>query len=328
MTRPTTRILAALELLQARGRLTGAELAQELGVDRRTVRRYVVALEELGVPISAERGRDGAYFLVAGFKLPPMMFTDEEALVLSLGLVAARDLGLSSAHPALAAVQAKLQRVMPARLKDRARAIHDTVALEGPRAGGPPLASEALAVLSEAAQRQLRVWLRYASAAGERSERELDPYGLGYRGGRWYVVGWCHRQGAVRSFRVDRITEVTLRAARFERPEGFEVLAQLTASIARLPRAFAIEVRLHAEPEVARRALFPAAGILEQTSSGLLLRSQADDLAWFARELCRLPFGFEVVAPRALAAAVAAHARKLLKSVHGRRGRAPKAVAG
>lgn len=318
MTRPTTRILAALELLQARGRLTGAELAQELGVDRRTVRRYVAALEELGVPVSAERGRDGAYFLVAGFKLPPMMFTDDEALVLSLGLLAARGLGLASAHPALAAVHAKLERVMPARLQERARGIRETVALDGAHAAAP-LEGAALGVLSGAAQRRTRVWLRYTSATGERSERELDPYGLGYRGGRWYVVGWCHRQGAVRSFRVDRVLEVRALAARFVRPEGLDVLAHLTTSIASLPRAFAIEVRLHAAPEVARRELFPSAGLLVQTDAGLTLRSQADDLAWFARELCRLPFGFEVLTPRALATAVAAHARKLMGAGRSRR---------
>lgn len=307
-----------LELLQARGRLTGAELAQELGVDRRTVRRYIGALEELGVPVSAERGRDGAYFLVAGFKLPPMMFTDEEALVLSLGLLAARGLGLSAAQPALAAVQAKLQRVMPLRLKERARALHETVALEGPRpADGTAPAHEVLSRLSDAAQQRVRVWLQYVAANGERSERELDPYGLGYRGGRWYVVGWCHRQGAVRSFRVDRISAAQPRGARFVRPEDFDVLAHLTSSIASLPRAFAIEVRLHATPEVARRALFPAAGLLEETRAGLLLRSQADDLAWFARELCRLPFGFEILTPRALVVAVAAHARRVMTAARG-----------
>ena len=87
---------AALELLQTHGRMSGAALAERLGVDRRTVRRYVAALEEMGVPLTAERGRDGAYLLVAGFKLPPMMFTDDEALALSVGLLAARGLGLAS----------------------------------------------------------------------------------------------------------------------------------------------------------------------------------------------------------------------------------------
>ena len=91
---PTNRILAVLELLQAHGQLSGAEIARRLGVDRRTVRRYIVALEEMGIPVTAERGAGGGYALVAGFKLPPMLFTDDEALALSLGLLAASALGL------------------------------------------------------------------------------------------------------------------------------------------------------------------------------------------------------------------------------------------
>src|SRR6266849_6624372 len=107
MPRPTTRVLAVLELLQTHGRMSGAELARRIEVDGRTVRRYISMLEELGIPITAERGRDGAYMLVAGFKLPPMMFTDDEALALSVGLLAARGLGLAGAAPAVASAQAK-----------------------------------------------------------------------------------------------------------------------------------------------------------------------------------------------------------------------------
>ena len=95
---PTTRVLAVLELLQAHGRISGPEMARRLDVDARTLRRYIAILEEFGIPITAERGRYGGYALVAGFKLPPMMFTDDEALALSVGLLAARSLGLSDAQ--------------------------------------------------------------------------------------------------------------------------------------------------------------------------------------------------------------------------------------
>jgi predicted DNA-binding transcriptional regulator YafY len=110
----TTRVLAVLELLQAHGRLCGRELAERLGVDRRTVRRYITALEELGIPITAERGRGGAYMLVAGFKLPPMMFTDDEALALAIGLLAARGLALAQAAPAVASARASASNAPPA----------------------------------------------------------------------------------------------------------------------------------------------------------------------------------------------------------------------
>src|SRR3712207_9285080 len=106
-----------LELLQARGRMTGGELARRLEVGERTVRRYVAMLKEMGVPVESERGRHGSYALRPGFKLPPMMFTDEEALALALGLLSARRLGLSGAAPAGGGAPAKLERVMPEALQ-------------------------------------------------------------------------------------------------------------------------------------------------------------------------------------------------------------------
>ena len=115
MYHPTTRVLAVLELLQTHGRMSGAELSRRLGSMAARCAATSRMLEEIGMPITAERGRYGAYALVAGFKLPPMMFTDDEALALSLGLLAARGLGLAEAQPAVASAQAKLERVMPAR---------------------------------------------------------------------------------------------------------------------------------------------------------------------------------------------------------------------
>src|SRR5215210_6856222 len=117
--RPTTRLLSMLELLQARGRMGGPELARRLEVGERTVRRYVAMLQE--------RGRFGAYTLRPGFKLPPMMFTDEEALALALGLLSARRLGLSGAAPAVEGAQAKLERVMPEGLRERVRTFEEVV---------------------------------------------------------------------------------------------------------------------------------------------------------------------------------------------------------
>jgi predicted DNA-binding transcriptional regulator YafY len=140
MTRPTTRVLAVLELLQSHGRVSGPELALRVGVDGRTLRRYIAMLEELGIPIVAERGRFGGYALVAGFKLPPMIFTDDEALALSVGLLAARGLGLADAAPAVTARGAKLQRVMPPAQTPPAR-VGETVALDLARkrfTGGQP----------------------------------------------------------------------------------------------------------------------------------------------------------------------------------------------
>src|SRR2546422_415306 len=125
MVHPAARVLAALELLQAHGRISGPELARRLEVDGRTVRRYVATLEEIGIPITAERGCDGGYRLVAGFKLPPMVFTNEEGFALAVGLLAARKLGLARAA-SVESARAKLERVMPAKLRRRLRAVEET----------------------------------------------------------------------------------------------------------------------------------------------------------------------------------------------------------
>src|SRR3712207_8506857 len=123
-----------LELLQARGRVGGSELARRLEVGERTVRRYAEMLREMGVPVEAERGRYGAYALRPGFKLPPLMFTDEEALALALGLLSARRLGLSGAAPGVEGAQAKVERVMPEGLRERVRLFEEAVV---PASAGP-----------------------------------------------------------------------------------------------------------------------------------------------------------------------------------------------
>jgi predicted DNA-binding transcriptional regulator YafY len=311
MSRPTARVLATLELLQTHGRMSGAELSRRLQVDSRTVRRYIVTLEELGIPITAERGRDGHYTLVSGFKLPPMMFTDDEALALAVGLQAARGIGLAEAHVAVAGALAKLERVMPAGLKRRMRAVGETVAIGLTRSTAPG-DNRALGALSEAAQTETRVRLRYRSRPGEETDREFDAYGLAYRGGFWYALGWCHLRRGLRSFRLDRIQSVRLVAERFTRPEGFDALAHLVHSVATLPRAFSVEVLLSTDLQTAQGELFPAVGVLEWEGSGVLLRGEVDSLPWFARELARLPFDFEIRKPQALRRALQIVGRRLL----------------
>jgi predicted DNA-binding transcriptional regulator YafY len=292
--------------------MAGAELARRLLVHPRTLRRYIVVLEDLGIPVTAERGRDGAYSLVAGYKLPPMMFTDGETLALALGLQAAGRLGLADGSVAVASAQAKLERVMPSGLRRRVRAIGETVALDLARPLSAP-DSHALAALSEAAQTQTQVSLLYRARAGEETERPFDPYGLAYRSGRWYAVGMCHMRGGLRTFRLDRVRGVRPLPRSFERPREFDTLAHLRHAVATLPRRFAVEVLLRTELDTARRELFPAVGLLEWTGKAVRLRGEVDDLDWFARELARLPFAFEVLRPASLRTAVRAVARRLVR---------------
>jgi predicted DNA-binding transcriptional regulator YafY len=251
--------------------------------------------------------------LVAGFKLPPMMFASEEALALAVGLLATRGLGLVAAASAVASAQAKLERVMPIELRPLVRSVDETVKLDQ----RPPTAEAdhaTLVVLSAAARNQRRVRLLYRSPLRHETEREFDPYGLAYRGGRWYVVGMCHLRLGLRSFRLDRVHSVRPVDATFGRPSGFDALRHLNASLATLPRAFGVEVLLETDVERAQRALFPAFGVLESVAEGVRLHGQTDDLDWFALELARLPFRFRIVGPTALRDALRAVAKRLLES--------------
>jgi predicted DNA-binding transcriptional regulator YafY len=311
MAHPATRVLAVLELLQTHGRMSGAELARRLDVDGRTLRRYISSLEDLGIPITSERGRHGAYLLVAGFKLPPMMFNDDEALALSVGLLAARSLGLAEAGSAVASAQAKLERVMPSNLKNRVRAVDETVTLDLTR-GLPPRDNQVFSTLSAAAQTGRRVHMRYRSSKGEDSERDFDPYGLVYRHGCWYVAGHCHLRQGLRSFRLDRVAEVTKLETGFTRPEGFDAAAHLDFSIATLPRAIAVELLLKTDLETAMLELGENIGLFEPCAGGVLFKTRTDSIDWFARQLARLSFEFKIHAPAELAEALQAHLKHLL----------------
>lgn len=314
MGKPSMRVLALLELLQAHGQVSGAEIAARLEVDVRTVRRYIAALEEMGIPVVAERGRAGGYALVAGFKLPPMMFSDDEALALSVGLLAARSLGLDRAAPAIASAQAKLERTMPASLRQRVRAVDDTVQL-GLRRANAAAGQAALGLLSVAARAGRRVRLGYVDAAGTPSERKLDTYGLAFHDGCWYAVGWCHLREAVRSFRLDRIGSMTALDEGFERPAAFDALGYLVRSVATLPRAWTVEVFLKTTLERAQAQFFDTMGVFEQAAEGVLMHNQSDDIDWFARQLAGVPFGFEVREPPELREAVRKCAEGLLKQL-------------
>src|SRR5947209_10578435 len=182
---PTTRVLTILELLQSRQQLSGPELAERLEVNTRTVRRYVTVLQDLGIPVESERGRYGAYRLRPGYKLPPLMFSDEEALAVVLGLLAARRLGLAVAAPAVEGALAKIERVLPASLRAQVQAVEGALTLDLPPSASPPV-GDTVILLGLAAQQTRQVWLRYRSGEAE-TERVIDPYGIVYREGRWYA---------------------------------------------------------------------------------------------------------------------------------------------
>jgi predicted DNA-binding transcriptional regulator YafY len=311
-----------LELLQARGRIGGPELARRLEVGERTVRRYAVMLQEMGVPVESERGRHGAYSLRSGYKLPPMMFTDEEALGLALGLLAARRLGLAGAAPAVEGALAKLERVMPETLRGRVRALEETISIAVARPAASA-SSEALLTLAAAVGERRRVRLRYRSAKSEETEREVDPYGVMHREGYWYTAGHCHLRGGLRLFRVDRISEATLLHETFERPERLDSPEAVLDAVANTrDDEWSVEVLLETDAEDARWQLPPIGFSLQETKYGTLLRCSTWDLTWMARVLAGLECSFIIRRPDELretlqqpAGEIAALAKRAEKSL-------------
>jgi len=311
MYHPTTRVLAVLALLQAHGRMSGSELAGRLEVNIRTLRRYIIMLQDLGIPIEAERGRNGAYVLSAGFKLPPMMFTNEEALALTVGLISARRLSLADTDRAVESALAKLERVMPLDLKSRVRALTETITLDQNSAPSTPPSEVILSTMSSAAQLQQRVHIEYHSDQGEDTERDFDPYGLTYYLQRWYVVGYCHLRQDLRSFRLDRITHIDTINAYFERTEGFDPLAHMMQAIATMPRKYAFELLLKTDINTAQKEVFDVLGVLEATKDGIIMRGSVEDLDWLARQISIFSFDFVVREPDELRAELKKHSVKL-----------------
>lgn len=311
MYHPTTRVLAVLALLQAHGRMSGTELAQRIEVNVRTLRRYIIMLQDLGIPIEAERGRNGAYVLSPGFKLPPMMFTNEEALAVTIGLLSARRLNLADTDRAVESALAKLERVMPLDLKGRVRALAETITLNRNSMPSAPPSESVLSTMSGAAQLQQSVHLHYHSNEGQDTEREFDPYGLTFYQQRWYAVGFCHLRRDLRSFRLDRITEIYPIDAHFKRPDGFDPLAHVMQAIATMPRRFAFELLLKTDLATAHREVFDVLGVLEISHDGVILRGSAEDLDWLARQISIFSFDFVVLNPAELKEELEKHSLKL-----------------
>lgn len=308
---PTSRVLAVLEILQSHKRMTGTELAQRLEVNIRTLRRYITTLQDIGIPIVAERGRYGAYTLEDNFRLPPLMFTNDEALALEVGLLVVEQLSLQDKGTAVESVRAKLQHIMPVEMQHRARALNDNIQLEL-NLNQSIASSDLVLLLSYAIHQKIRLNVKYQARDKQQTQREFDPYGIACLSGIWYVVGWCHLRDALRSFRLDRVLHVQLTGIFFEEQLQFDILAYLEQTLVNLPRQFTFEVLLKTDMNTARNEVFTMFGALEPHSDGVLLRGSADDLDWVAQQLASFPFDFVINTPVELRHALKKHAQQLI----------------
>jgi predicted DNA-binding transcriptional regulator YafY len=311
MASPTSRLLELLELLQTRPLVTGREIADRLAVDRRTVRRDVATLQRLGIPVEGERGVGGGYRLRPGYRLPPLMLSDDEATVVVLGLAAAHRLGLVEPETSDGAL-AKIHRVLPDALRRRVEALEAALAFTAPATAGEPPAGETALLLAEAIRRRRRVRVAYRSFAGELTERELSPYGLVVHSGRWYLAAHDHTRAALRTFRVDRVRGAAMGdAAATAPPPGFEPLAHVSSSLAHVPWPWEVEVLLQLPLDEARRRVPGTLAELAEEEGGTALRMRVSSLDWTASLLAGLNCRFQVRRPDELRASVRALAQRL-----------------
>ncbi|MFJ2558008.1 MULTISPECIES: helix-turn-helix transcriptional regulator [unclassified Streptomyces] len=286
MSRPIARVLTLLELLQSGGIRTVAELADRLDVDERTVRRYVDHLLDLDVPVESVRGRYGGYRLASGYRMPPLMLSDDEALAVLLGLVAGRRAGLMTATgTASETAAAKVRRVLPERLGRRLDAVLGSLAFTAPP--GEPAAPETgvLLPIADAVRHHRPISIRYTAADGRRSERTLHPYGLVAHSGRWYVTGADPAIGEDRTFRLDRIDGARTLPGAFDPPAGLDPAEHVLTGLATAPYRHEVTLRIQGTAEQIHTRLPAGIAIVEESPSADRADAEADATQWSRVEL-------------------------------------------
>ncbi|MGH3663612.1 MAG: helix-turn-helix transcriptional regulator [Micromonosporaceae bacterium] len=312
-TQTSARLLRLLSLLQARRHWTGADLATRLEVTPRTVRRDVDRLRQLGYPVQATPGAAGGYHLKAGAALPPLLLDDEEAVAVGFGLGAAASGGISGIEEASIRALAKLEQVLPARLRHRLSAVRaSTTPLP---AFGPTADPVVLSAIAGACRSQERLRFDYRDRSGALSTRDVEPYRLVHTGRRWYLVARDIRRQAWRSFRADRITAPEPTGIRFTPYDPPDPAAFVAAAVTTNPYPVSARVRLHAPAAVmAERVPATVATLEPLDDASCVLTTGSHSLDSIAAHLALLGVDFDVWEPPELASRVRAMADRLTRA--------------
>jgi len=294
---PTARALRLLTLLQTYKFWTGAELAERLEVSDRTLRRDVDRLRELGYPVEATPGAAGGYRLAAGANLPPLVLDDDEAVAIAVGLRAAAGASIDGMEEISVRALAKLEQVLPNRLRRRVNAVHTNVS--SMRWGGnqTTVDADALAILAMACRDNEQVRFDYRRRDGDQASRLVEPHTLVSAGRRWYLVGWDVRRADWRTFRLDRLTEPRLGGVRFKPRElpATNAAAFVHQSIAAMPVPFEATLVVGG-PLAAVRSLIRYADArtdaIDDATCRVVLRS--DTRAWLATVITLLASEYDV----------------------------------
>ncbi|MFV0135330.1 helix-turn-helix transcriptional regulator [Streptomyces sp. HMX87] len=302
------RLLTLLSLLQTPREWPGGELADRLGVSRRTVRRDVDRLRELGYPVQATMGAEGGYRLVAGKAMPPLILDDEEAVAIAVGLRAGAGHAVEGVDEASVRALAKLEQVLPSRLRHRVATLQaaTTPLTSG---DGPSIAPETLTVMASTVAGRERLRFAYRAGDGTESRRLTEPYRLVSTGRRWYLVAYDLDRDDWRTFRVDRVSEPFATGARFtprELPTG-SAAEYLRRSMQRRNDSYEVEVAFPAPLEVVAARLPGWLGPPEASADGtscVLRATVSDSVEWLAVRLAMLGLEFRVRRPEELARCV------------------------
>ncbi|MEV0380595.1 YafY family protein [Nonomuraea sp. NPDC050643] len=304
-----SRLLTLLSLLQTPREWPGGELAERLGVSRRTVRRDVERLRDLGYPVEATMGATGGYRLVAGAAMPPLLLDDEEAVAITVGLSTAARHPVQGIEEASVRALAKLEQVLPARLRYRVRSLGvATVPL--PVEAGPQVDPERLTALAAAVANKERVRFAYQGSDGGRL---VDPYRLVAAGRRWYLLGYDHDRDDWRIFRIDRIDDVKPTGARVtpREPPAGDAAAYVRDRLYSLAPTYEAVVTLRTPVTELVGALGEVTPIDAETCR---VRLHGDTLDWLAFRLTTLGCEFEVHEPPELTAHLRALAARLTRA--------------
>ncbi|WP_438293347.1 helix-turn-helix transcriptional regulator [Streptomyces sp. HUAS TT7] len=306
MTDTPARLLQLLSLLQTPREWPGGELADRLGVSRRTVRRDIDRLRELGYPVQAARGAEGGYRLVAGKAMPPLVLDDEEAVAIAVGLRAGAGHAVDGVDEASVRALAKLEQVLPSRLRHRVASLQAaTMPLAGPwRGDGATVDPRTLTTLASAVTGQERLRFDYVSGDGTATKRLVEPYRLVSTGRRWYLVAYDVERGDWRTFRVDRVAEPFATGARFAPRELPEANAAefVRNSMNRLQPVLDVDVTFEAPADFVTARLPSSMGAPEPLDGGRcrLRTSCTDSLEWVALRLALVDCEFTVNGPQAM----------------------------
>jgi len=251
----TERVLTLLGLLQQRQVWTGPELAARLGVTPRTVRRDVERLRTLGYPVQASQGVGGGYQLGPGQDLPPLLFDDEEAIATAVSLLVGAGGAVVSAGDAALRALTKLDRVLPIRLRHEVRALAGSVeSFDGGRA---PVDPEVLMTLARACRDEVEVRFEYTSG-----ERRIEPYRLVTSGRRWYLLAYDLDRDDWRSFRVDRMTDVSARTWRFRPRAAPDAATYVQEGVASRVYEHQARFLVHAPADTVRAQISASAAVV------------------------------------------------------------------